>query len=324
MEEVRVGFIGCGNNAKGHMRRLVAMDGVQVVAVSDLVEEAAQSAAEITGGRAYTDFRRMLDEEKLDAVYLSIPVFAHGEPEREIIARKLPFFVEKPVAINMETAHDLAAEVAKAGVITCVGYQLRYMPHSRFVQSWLSERSVSFVEGHYWCGTGRGKGWHVQMTKSGGQLVEQATHTIDLFRYFVGEVDEVFSYQANRVLKEIDSPDVYAVSLRFANGAIGSFSSVWHGDPADWTEANQLKAFVDTHRIAWSASGATITPEEPSFQVPQEAGASIDQVFIDAVRTNDPSLILTPYDEGVRSLAVSLAANESARTGRPVKISELM
>lgn len=323
LESVRIGFIGCGGNARGHMRRLGGLEGVQVVAVADVVAEAAEAAAQITGGRPYTDYRRMLDEERLDAVYVSIPVFAHGQIELDLIERNLPFFVEKPVALDMETARRIEAAVAKAGLLTCVGYQLRYLPHARYAREWLAGRKISMITGNYWCGSGRGTGWHVHMEKSGGQLVEQATHTLDLFRYFGGEVEEVFSYQANRVLTHTAAPDVYAVALRFASGAIGSLTTVWHGDPKDWSEANRVRLFYDEYRLAWSVREVTLSPADPAFTPPAEPGPSIDEVFVDAVRTGDRSGILTPYEEGVRSLAISLAANESARTGKPVRIADL-
>ncbi len=324
MEQVRIGFIGCGGNARGHMARLRQLPQARIVAVCDVVPEAANRAAGETGATPYTDHRALLERDDLDAVYLSLPVFAHGQPELDTIARGLPFFVEKPVALTMQTALTIAQAVEKAGLLTCVGYQLRYLPHTAAVRSWLAGREVSMAVGHYWCGSGRGQGWVVQWQKSGGQLVEQATHTIDMMRYLVGEVEEVFSYQANRVVKQIDSPDVYVVAMRFASGALGSLTTAWHLDPRDWSQANILQIFYEQSRLSWSAGGASLTPADEAFAGQAVPGPSIDEVFVEAVRTGDRSRILTPYAEGVRSLAVSLAANLSAQRGQPVRISEVL
>ena len=73
MEEVRIGFISCGGNARGHMGRLGEMEGARIVAVCDVEEERAREAGEVTGGEAYADFRRMLERDDLDAAYLSLP-----------------------------------------------------------------------------------------------------------------------------------------------------------------------------------------------------------------------------------------------------------
>ena len=126
MKEVKIGFIGCGGNANGHMRTLFNMNDVQIVGTCDVQEERANAAAENYNATPYTDHRVLLERDDLDGVYLSLPVFAHGQPELDVIERGLPFFVEKPVAINMEIAQQIEESVTAASLITCVGYQLRY------------------------------------------------------------------------------------------------------------------------------------------------------------------------------------------------------
>ena len=104
MQEVRIGFIGCGGNANGHMQRLSNLEGVRIVGTCDVQEERAQNAAESYNAQPYTNHNLMLERDDLDGIYLSLPVFAHGTPEMDVIERELPFLVEKPVAVNMEIA----------------------------------------------------------------------------------------------------------------------------------------------------------------------------------------------------------------------------
>src|SRR5688500_1983376 len=124
--EVRIGFIGCGGNARGHMRSVAGVPGARIVGVCDVAPEAARLAGEQTGAEAYTDVRALLDRGDLSAVYVSIPVFAHGEPELAIVERGLPMLVEKPVALDMATARRVEAAAKEKDLLTCVGYQLRY------------------------------------------------------------------------------------------------------------------------------------------------------------------------------------------------------
>ncbi|HIE30113.1 TPA: Gfo/Idh/MocA family oxidoreductase, partial [Candidatus Poribacteria bacterium] len=177
-QEVKIGFIGCGGNAGGHMRTLMNMEDVRIVATCDIVEELAARAAEQCNAQAYTNHKAMLERDDLDGIYISIPVFAHGQPELDTIQRGLPFFVEKPVAINMETAKIVESAVSNSGIITCVGYQLRYTGATDIAKEVLAGKTISMVIGKYWSGSGRGdpSRWVRQMNKSGGQLVEQATH----------------------------------------------------------------------------------------------------------------------------------------------------
>lgn len=319
---IKIGFIGCGGNANGHMNNITnnVENGV-LVAVCDLREELANRASERYDAKAYTDHRKMLDEQDLDAVYISIPVFAHGKPELDVLERGLPFFVEKPVAIDMETAKAVEKVVKESGVITCVGYQLRYCGSAELARASLKNETIGIVVGKYWSGTGRGdpKRWTRQMKKSGGQLLEQATHTIDMMRYLAGEVKEVYAIQANRNIPQIDCPDVNSVAFRFENGAVGSLSTTWAYDPRDWSHANVVDILYDTALMQWDTGKIRVTKDgETNDQT--KPGRSIDQVFVDAVEKGDGSEILSPYSDALKSMEISIAANRSATEGVPQKL----
>ena len=319
-EEVRVGFVGCGGNARGHMKRVAELPGATIAAVCDVVEDAARKAAEDFAARPFTNHRQMLDEVELDAVYISIPPDAHGEPELDAIERGLALFVEKPVALELEVAQRIAAAIREHDTLTCVGYQLRYTAAAAAARDLLADKTIGMVVGRYWCGTGRGNWWLQQLARSGGQIVEQATHTIDMMRFLAGEIVEVFCYQANRTLTNIDCPDHNVLAMKFASGAIGCLTACWAFE--GW-EGNVLDILFDRYRLHWEAGGVTLTPESPELSAEGHEGRSIDAVFVEAVRTGDRSAILTPYEDAVRSLAVSLAANDSARTGAPKRVASL-
>ena len=323
MKEVKIGFIGCGGNANGHMNQLAGIESARVVAVCDLQVERAQSAAEKHKADSYTAHQELLERDDLDAVYLSLPVFAHGQPELDVIERGLPFLVEKPVAINMDIAREVEAAVSNAGLLTCVGYQLRYLGSTKITQQILQGRTINMVVGKYWCSTGHGdpNAWLRQMNKSGGQLVEQATHTIDMMRYMGGEVETVYAMQANRFLKKTDCPDANSVALQFTSGAVGSLTATW-AYAGDWSNANILDLLYEEELLNWNPS-RVLVQEDGEWVDKTEPSSTIDEVFVDAVRSGDASSILSPYSDAVKTLAISLAANQSAQENRPVAISEI-
>ena len=323
MKEIKIGFIGCGGNANGHMNQLAAIEGASVVAVCDVQAERAQSAAEKHNADPYTAHQALLERDDLDAVYLSLPVFVHRQPELDVIERGLPFFVEKPVAINMDIAREVEAAVANAGLITCVGYQLRYLGSTQITQQILQERTLNMIVGKYWCSTGHGdpNAWLRQMNKSGGQLVEQATHTIDMMRYMGGEVETVYAMQANRFLKETDCPDANSVAFQFASGAVGSLTATW-AYAGDWSNANILDLLYEGELLNWNPS-RVLVQEEGEWVDKTEPSPTIDEVFVNAVRSGDGSSILSPYSDAVKTLAISLAANQSAQENRPIAISDI-
>jgi myo-inositol 2-dehydrogenase/D-chiro-inositol 1-dehydrogenase len=320
VEQVRIGIIGCGGIAQGHLRALQADPHAQVVAVCDVNPEAVGRAAEKYGAEPYTNYRAMLARDDLDAAYLCLPPFTHGEVDLAVIARGLPFLVQKPVALDMATARQIAAAARQKKLMTCVGYQLRYSGSADAAKEMLAGRTIGLVNGYYWCGSGRSTGhWLVQRAKSGGQLVEQATHTLDMLRYLVGEVRSVYALQDRRILNDTDCPDVNALALQFESGAVGTFTATWALHGGDWTQANICEITFDDSRLRWTAGGITLhhagAPREE-----QRPDASIDAVFVEAIRRNDPSLIRSDYDDAVRTLALTLAADESARTGQPVSV----
>src|SRR5581483_5569452 len=142
---VRLGFVGAGGRTVRELLDLVQIPEAEIVALCDIDvprcaqaiervrERTAQSAntAAIERARAlapafYPDVRRMLDGSDLDAVYVSLPPFAHGEIEHAIIDAGKAIFVEKPVAMTMSVAREIDAHIREQGVISCVGYQSRY------------------------------------------------------------------------------------------------------------------------------------------------------------------------------------------------------
>ena len=153
---VKVGFVGCGGNAKGHMRSVAKLENAKIVATCDMVQDLANAAATEFEAKAYTCHEAMMDAEKPDAVYISIPVHAHGAPEMAAIERGIPFLVEKPVARDMATAKKVGAAVTKAGLMTAVGYQLRYYGSATAAKQLMAGRPINLVLGRYISGTGRG------------------------------------------------------------------------------------------------------------------------------------------------------------------------
>jgi myo-inositol 2-dehydrogenase / D-chiro-inositol 1-dehydrogenase len=318
-EAVNIGFIGCGGNARGHMRRIVENPEARLVAVCDVVEELASKAADEHGAEAYTDHRKMLGRGDLHAIYISIPVFSHGQPELDTIERGLPFLVEKPVAIDMATAREIEAKVREKGLLTAVGYQLRYAGTADLAKETLAGHRVGLVSGKYWCDTGAGDPtrWIRQMSRSGGQLVEQATHTIDLMRFLGGEITEVYSASTNQVLTEIDCPDFNAISLRFASGAVGSLTTAW-SYAQGWGNANVLDILFENAALNWSYGRLTVFRDGKVEEHTAPTG-DIDRTFVEAVKSGSTAAIRSDYSDGVKSLAVSLAMNQSAREDRPIR-----
>ena len=323
----KLGFIGSGGIAQAHHSYLATRDDVELIAFCDVDEGRAKAVAAEHGATAYTEFAKMLDAESLDAVFICTPPFAHGDIEAACIEAGLPMFIEKPLATRMETARQIAGGVAGKDLITAVGYHWRYQGATAKARELLADQRVALVEG-VWYGGMPGVYWWRQMALSGGQMVEQCTHIVDLARYLVGEIASVSAYGAKGIMAaKVDEYDVWDSQMSvvaFENGVVGHLSTtnaLSVGGVAGLTVyCPELKLHV-TGGLSVTRSGERSDYDGlPGWRNPNNAE---DDAFIKAVQTGDRSEIRSDYADALRTLAVTLAINQSCETGEPVNISKM-
>ena len=120
----KLAMIGCGGIGRYHLGHFVNFKDIELAGCCDLLIERAEEFVQIAGsGKAYSDFVKMYDEVKPDMVFICIPPSTHGYIEFETIRRGIPFFVEKPVALDMSLANAINDEITKKNLITAVGFQ---------------------------------------------------------------------------------------------------------------------------------------------------------------------------------------------------------
>lgn len=320
---VKVGFIGVGGISRVHLEYLAKSQDAKIVAVSDIAEEKARQVGATYGASAYVNYEEMLDKEDLDAVYISLPPFAHGKPELKAAEHGLHLFIEKPIATNIDTAKEILKVIAEKRLISSVGYQWRYLDTVGKARELLSGRTVGMVLG-YWMGGLPGVAWWRVMEQSGGQFVEQTTHIVDLARYIAGNVKRVFASYALRSLQDVPNlnvPDVGTVTLEFENGAIGTISNT-----CMLSQGYNVGLNVVTRDLVLEMTGSSLKRIEPyhteEFRTRVNPYNLEDQSFIDAVKTGDTSKIRSTYADAFETHRVTMAANESARLGKPVDLIE--
>ena len=321
-EVVKIGCVGTGGIGKHHLQSLAQMEGVEIAAMCDVAEEAVESAAAEFGGRTYTDHRRLIEAEELDVLYVCIPPFAHTDAEILAARKGLHLFVEKPVALTMDQALEIQEAIAQAGVLSSVGYSLRYFTATEPAKAFLADQTIALVACDRWGGVPGGTThWWRVMEKSGGQLVEMVTHQVDMIRYLAGEIVEVNARYALRVLGGLENltvPDVQVMDFALESGALGYLSCSCALTQGGGT--GRMEFILRDMVLKFDFSRLTLTPEGAAeLPVVPESAPNIDEVFIAAVRSGDGSRIITPYADAVRSLDVTLAANRSAVEGKPVK-----
>jgi len=318
MTLTRIGFVGAGRIANRHLGNLLAFADVQVAAFADPQVQSAEAAAERAGANAYADYREMLDRERLDALYICTPPFAHGAPELAAIEHRLPFFVEKPLAADLGTAVEIARGVEAQSLITAAGYHWRYLDITEEMLERLDRNPPRLVIG-YWLDATPPVSWWVREQQSGGQMVEQTTHVFDMVRLVAGEVAEVYAFGSRLDRAAFPSSDIWDVStaaLRFVNGAVGSVSSTCI---LRWPHRMGVHLFCEGLAIEISEFELMVDVGKgrPVRRAAGDPFVREDRDFIDAVQ-GKVNRIRAPYHEALRTHRLATAATRSAREGRPV------
>lgn len=211
----RAGLIGCGGISAVHAHVLGELENTELAACADVIPERAARY----GCAAYTDWKEMLDREKLDAVHLCTPHYLHPVMAAEAARRGIAVFTEKPPAIDAAGWEQVKAAAENVPVGIC--FQNRYHPHVRSCMRFLREGTYGRLKGlrafvtwnrtaeYYAAAEWKGK-W---ATEGGGALINQAIHTLDLIVGFLGLPDQAEAVMHNHHLREAieveDTAEIY-------------------------------------------------------------------------------------------------------------------
>ena len=313
-------MIGAGSVARRHIDVLTRLPDVRIVAVADPVAASAESVAAGCGARPFTSVDDALDSGPADAAYVCVPPFAHGAPEEAVLDRRLPMFVEKPVAIDLPTAERLSERVLQAGVVTGTGYHWRCLDVVDIARDLLRQAPAVLANG-YWLDKRPPVAWWGWMNRSGGQVVEQLTHVLDMARFLLGEAEQVYAAAGRSVGSDPQAGDVddaTAATVRFDTGAVATFSatsllSAKHTAGLRTVSRGLLLELSETGLLVndGGAPRAHSSEEDPKVRV--------DADFIAAVR-GETDRTQTRYEDVVQSHRLACAVAESAATGQPVSL----
>jgi len=315
---VNVGFVGTGGIASQHFNCLEKIPEAKVVAVCDLDDERVQRAAQRFGARIHPSAQDLLEAEELDALYVCVPPFAHDDVELQAARRGLHLFVEKPIHLSLQAAEETARAIAEAGVISSVGYHWRYYQATDKARELLKDAQIALMLG-YWMGGMPGVAWWRVRSKSGGQLVEQTTHIVDLARFLAGEVQSLHAVRHQGVIRKtvenFDVDDASTVNLGFVGKAVASITS-----SCMVPHARRVGLEVFCEGLALNLTGGSLTVrrqgEVRELSFGDNPYLAEDQAFIGAAAGGDASAIRSTYADALETLRVTLAANESMETGK--------
>ncbi len=316
---VRVAVYGTGRFAQAtHLPNLSRIDGVEIVALCDINEEAVREAAAQFGvARTYTDAHAMLEAEDLDALWSIVPAFARTDVEIAAAERGIQLFSEKPQAMDMALAKRIDAAVRKGGVISTVGFRERYRPIFQEARRLLQDKRVVHVRFQQIAQSAKPTAtnradWSLQMKKGGVRFFDWGVHATDYTRFMTGQdviKSQAFLYHPEEYHTPLSSSFHYQLSA----GATATLTFI-ECDPAGPGEEPYFKIYFDGGRLAVFGYERVEVNDEVVYEAdPFDPWLAQDQAFVEAVRSNDQGLLQSDYHDGLRSLAPILASWASTR-----------
>jgi 1,5-anhydro-D-fructose reductase (1,5-anhydro-D-mannitol-forming) len=325
------GIAGLGRMGDRFATALGAAPGNDLAAVAGRDAGRARAFAERHGAPAsHDDYEAMLADERIDAIYLSTPNVLHAPQTLLALEAGKHVLVEKPMALALDDARRLRDEARARGLQLGVGFQLRHHPvHVELVRRLRSgEAGVPlFAEGLWGVGSHVPPDlWQVDPERAGlGSLGGLGVHIIDLLSWIAGsEVTEVVAMD-DTGWKGYRVEFLISALLRFENGCFARLTSSRRLPHASnglvvHAERCRLEAHgtLALHPAGWLT--ATREGEEPEVWRPQ-----LDDVYVEEIQTFAAGIeqgheFHASALDGVRSVAVTSAIVEAARSGRAVRV----
>lgn len=331
---LRVAVLGAGTIARVHVANLAQIPEARLVAVADSDRQRAAALAIPAGAACAGDVGELLERHSPDAVIICLPPFATPGVVGQLAAHGVHVYAEKPVALELSSALADLATVRRAGVVAASGYMWRASPVVAAAREYLLGRTVGLIQGTV-ITAAPPPAWWGDKRRSGGALVELATHVVDLVRLFGGEPRRVTCVGARTLLAAEPGTveDCLAATIAFSDGAIGSLAVTCGTTGGRWgvdVVARDLHLALDffPERLTGTDAGRPIdvrevTPAGVTSHGFSGAGSwyrSLDR-FLRAVRDGAPGDVASTFEDGVRTLALTLACEQSRdEGGAPVAV----
>ena len=200
---VGIGLIGAGRIAQVHAKAFTKAAGARLLAVADVVPEAADRLADAFHLDAYYDYCDLLARADIDGVVVAVPTPLHAQVAVDVARAGKHVFCQKPIAPTLPEADAIIAACQQAGVLLQVGFMLRSSPPIAQVKRLIEDGVLGEVIALRGSAFGwmPNNDWFYQVDKGGGLIVDTMTHFLDLWRWLGGDIQSVHAQGGAYVLE---------------------------------------------------------------------------------------------------------------------------
>ena len=275
MEKIKTAIIGTGKVGHLHAAALQKAPASEFIAVWNRTFERAQTFAERYGIKAFHDIEEMI-AAGVQAVTIGTTHPTHAEMAIAAMRAGAHVLIEKPLAASLQDCDAMIKTAQQTGKKLGVISQRRLYPPVQRIRraiddgkldrpilgniTMLGWRDNKYYDADPWRGT-----WKLE---GGGVLVNQAPHQLDIFQWFMGDIDEVYGIQANLNHACVEVEDTAAAIVKFKNGALGAILVSNSQNPALYGKVhifgkNGAAAGVQTDGGAMFIAGMSCITEAP-------------------------------------------------------------
>jgi predicted dehydrogenase len=333
---MKVLIVGGGSIGTRHLRNLRTL-GVKTIAVADPDDKRRQTALSEGAQQVFANLDAGLDWQPTVALITS-PSHLHIIQAKQAALRGCDLFIEKPLSHSTEGLIELATTIEQRGLISLVGCNMRFHPGPSKVKELLEQGAIGRIlfarvhTGSYlpgWRPTRDYRETYSAQAKQGGGCILDCIHEIDLARWYLGEVTEVFCIAERRSTLEVDTEDVAMLLCRHGDGTLSEI----HLDFVQRTYERGCQIVGADGSIFWDFREGSVRLFEAAGErwttFPQVADFQVNQIYIDEMRhflecvaQRRPTTL--PVSEGVRVMALALAAKRSAQEKRLVNTGSVL
>lgn len=353
MEKLRVGFIGAGRISDLHAIEYLNNAAAEIVAVCDADVSIARRRAANWGVSArcvFSDYRRLLERNDVDLVEILVPHHLHKPIAIDALEAGKHVSLQKPMALSVEDADAIIAAADRAGVFLKVFENFIFYPPVKKAKDLVDEGAIGEpltiriksnpgVGRRAWQVPAAAQAWRLDPERCGGGplVFDDGHHKFALAWYFMGRIESVHAWIGRTDVSEglsLDAPAL--VSWKFANGTYGNlevvFSRQLEIDTVHYAQDDRVE-ITGTKGVLWINRGHGRLYDQPPvvlYSANEVRGFSgmdtgWESSFVASTRHHIDALrqgtapVLTG-EQGREILRFALAAQASARSGRPVDI----
>lgn len=342
MSKIRFGLVGAGRVTSRHMEALGGVNGAEIVAICDPNPQALEAATKRLGVPGFSRAADMYAAVPMEVADICTPSGDHFERSMEALLHGKHVVVEKPMALRSAQAKEMTEQAARQGLKLWVAFQNRYNPAmvkvKEVIDSGRLGRLVASTVRLRWCRRQdyySQDNWHGTWRMDGGVLSQQAIHYLDALQWLAGEIDEVHSFSARRLV-EMECEDLAVATVKFANGSLGTIEAMTAARPRDIEGSVSLLGEngvivlggiamnkIEVFEFEKPTADDGEVPERYAQVVPNGYGFGHDVLFKEVVQSiveGKPEAI--SGSEGARSLRLLHSLYASQELSRAVRLEE--